>query len=276
MNAPLTAGQARHRLLLLSATRWLPVGLAFGLTTLLPLQRGLDLASVATILSAQGFVVLALELPTGGLADTLGRRPLLVLAAALAVVAGVVMLLASGFWAFLAAYVVQGVFRALDSGPLEAWYVDAAQADDPGVAVEQALSRAATVLGFAIAGGAAISGLLVVWHPFGPTSALVLPLGVATVLYAVHALLTAVLLREPPRGSAGTRSRRPVRGLASAVTDGVRLLGRAPVLRSLVLIEVFWSVGMIGFETFTPVRLAELVGGETRAGALFGPAAAAG
>lgn len=32
---------------------------------------------------------------------------------------------------------------------------------------------------------------------------------------------------------------------------------------------------MIAFETFTPVRLAELVGGEDRAGALYGPAAAA-
>jgi MFS family permease len=42
-----------------------------------------------------------------------------------------------------------------------------------------------------------------------------------------------------------------------------------------VLVEVFWSVGMIAFETLNPVRLAELVGGEDRAGALYGPAAAA-
>ena len=276
MSAPLTADQARRRLLLLSATRWLPVGLSFGLTTLIPLQRGLDLASVATILSVQGFVVLALELPTGGLADTLGRRPLLVLAAVLAVAAGVVVLLATGFWGFLAGYVVQGVFRALDSGPLEAWYVDTAQADDPEVAVEQALSRAASVLGFAIAGGAAVSGLLVAWHPFVRSSALLLPLAVATGLYAVHALLAAVLLHEPPRRRARAHPGRPVGGLVAAVTDGVRLLRHAPVLRALVLVEVFWSVGSIGVETFTPVRLAELVGGENRAGTLFGPAAAAG
>ena len=47
------------------------------------------------------------------------------------------------------------------------------------------------------------------------------------------------------------------------------------MLRSLVLVEVFWSVAMIAFETLNPVRLAELVGGEDRAGALYGPASAA-
>lgn len=71
----LPAAAAKRRLLLLTATRWLPVGLTFGLTTLLPLERGLGLAEVIAMLSVQGFVVLALELPTGGLADAVGRRP---------------------------------------------------------------------------------------------------------------------------------------------------------------------------------------------------------
>jgi hypothetical protein len=34
-----------------------------------------DLGDIGLILATQGFVVLALELPTGGLADALGRRP---------------------------------------------------------------------------------------------------------------------------------------------------------------------------------------------------------
>jgi MFS family permease len=47
------------------------------------------------------------------------------------------------------------------------------------------------------------------------------------------------------------------------------------VLRSLVLVEVFWSVAMIAFETLHPVRLAELVAGEERAGVIIGPVTAA-
>ena len=42
-----SAVAARRRLLLLTTTRWLPVGLVFGLTTLLPLERGLTVPEIA-------------------------------------------------------------------------------------------------------------------------------------------------------------------------------------------------------------------------------------
>ena len=57
--------------------------------------------------------------------------------------------------------------------------------------------------------------------------------------------------------------------------SGIQLVGTAPVLRSLVLVEVFWSVAMIAFETLHPIRLAELVGGEERASVIIGPVSAA-
>jgi Major Facilitator Superfamily len=274
----LSATSARRRLLLLTTTRWLPVGLAFGLTTLLPLERGLGLSEVAVMLSVQGFVVLALELPTGGLADAVGRRLLLVVAAVVAVVSGVVFLLASSLAAFAVAMLLQGVFRALDSGPLEAWYVDTAQADDPDVPVERALAQAGSVLGAAIAGGALISGGLVAWHPLADASALALPFLLATTLYAVHAGLLAVLVREPPgadRGRSVWSALSSAREAPKLVLGGLRTVRSAPVLRSLVLVELFWSVAMIAFETLNPVRLAELVGGEDQAAALYGPASAA-
>ena len=272
----LTARAARRRLLLLSATRWLPVGLTFGVTTLIPLQRGLDLAQLGVILSAQGFVVLALELPTGGLADALGRRPVLVLAAVVAVASGVVFVLAQQWWVFVVAFALQGIFRALDSGPLEAWFVDTARADDPDVAVEDTLSRAGTVVGVAIAGGALASGGLIAWHPYRGASALVLPYVVSIGLYVLHAVLTAILVSEPHRPPLRPAAAWAcVRATPAGVRDGLRTLASGRVLRSLVAVEVFWAVGMIGFETFTPIRLAELVGGEQRAGAIYGPAAAA-
>jgi hypothetical protein len=277
MTAP-SAASARRRLLLLTTTRWLPVGLGFGLTTLLPLERGLTLTQVAMMLSVQGFVVLGLELPTGGLADAVGRRPLLVVAAAVAVVSGALFLLASDLSTFAVAMLLQGVFRALDSGPLEAWYVDTAQADDPDVPVEAALTRAGSVLGVAIAGGALASGALVAWHPIGGTSALTLPYALATMLYALHAVLVTVLVREPPVEDRGRGLRSVLcaaREAPGVVLDGLRAVRSAPVLRSLVLVEVFWSVAMIAFETLNPARLAELVGGEDRAAALYGPASAA-
>ena len=160
---------------------------------------------------------------------------------------------------------------------MEAWYVDAAHAEDPTMPVERALARAGTVLGLAIAVGALVSGGLVAWAPAGGTSPLLLPFGLAIAVNVVHLVLTVVLVRETRPVTPGSRLRRvagSVRSVPRTVADGVGLLRTAPVLRSLVLVEVFWSVAMIAFETLNPVRLAELVGGEERAGVIIGPVSA--
>jgi predicted MFS family arabinose efflux permease len=278
VSTPLTATQARRVLLLLTFTRWFPIGLVIGVSALLPLERGMSVAQIGVIFAMQGVVVLGLELPTGGVADALGRRPVLIASTLVALVSGLVFVTAHTFGAFVVALLLQGVFRALDSGPLEAWYVDAAQADDPDVKVEEGLSRAATVLGLAIASGAVISGGLIAWDPVPFLTALETPYWISIVLIVVNLVATALLMREP---TAHLDSRGVQRALAAAkeaprvVTGGLRMLGTNRVLLALVLVEVFWSVGMIAFETFTPLRLAELVGGEARAGALMGPVSAA-
>ena len=75
---------------------------------------------------------------------------MLLASAFVALVSGILAFLnAQTFGMFIVAMLLQGVFRALDSGPLEAWYVDTAQADDPEVQVEDGLSRAGSVLGLA-------------------------------------------------------------------------------------------------------------------------------
>lgn len=272
---PVRAARARRTLLLLSATRWFPTGLIIGLTTLVMVERGLSLSEIGLVVSVQGLLVLGLELPTGGFADALGRRPVLIAAACFGVASAVVFLVAHTLAAFVLAAALQGAYRALDSGPLEAWYVDTAQAADPDARVEGALAQAGTVLGVAIAAGALLSGVIVAWHPVAMVDPLVPPLVVAVVGQVAHVLLVAVLVREP-RASSRRRGRvwRSVVATPAVVIDGLRTLGRAPVLRALVLVEVFWSVGMIGFEILLPVRLAQLVGGEQRAGALIGPVSA--
>lgn len=263
--------------MLLTALRWVPVGVTFGLTVLLPLERGLTLTEVGVLLSVQGFVVLGLELPTGGLADTFGRRPVLVVAGIIGVAATALFVVADGFVWFAAAILLQGVFRALDSGPLEAWFVDAATAAEPDYPLERTLSRAGTVLGLGIAGGALAGGGLVAWAPVPGWSPLVLPFLVALAGAIGSTLATAVLVREPPR-----RRHRATKPGAAASADrpaapvaAFRLLRRSPVLRALIAVEVFWAVAMVAFESLTPVRLAEVLGGEDAAGAVFGPASAA-
>jgi len=270
---------ARRVFLTLTVTRWFPVGLVVGLITLLALQRGLTVAQALTTSSVTGFVVFALELPTSGFADVFGRKPVYVVAALVNVAAAAVYLTAHSFWAFVLGAALMGVFRALDSGPLEAWYVDTVHAHDPGADVDRALSLQGMLLGAGIAGGALVSGALIWWHPLPGRPALVLPYVVYVVLNVVHVAAVLLLLREPRPSAEATgvaRAWASTKDAPVVVRDGLHLLRDNTVLRCIVLVEVFWSIAMVVFETFQPIRLSELVGGESEAGAIMGPVAAAG
>jgi MFS family permease len=285
----LAPAAARRVFLLLTATRWFPVGLVVPVTTLLPVERGLSVGQTLTLASLTGFMVFALELPTSGVADALGRRPVLVVSAAAQVAAATLFATAQSFAAFAVAALVTGVFRALDSGPLEAWFVDTVHATRPGADVDRTLSHQSTVLGIAIALGALASGGLVWWHPVAAWSALTLPYVVYAVLAVVHLVAVLVLLREEREvpthadARAAGRWRDRVRAAASsarrapaAVAGGLRLMRHSRVLRALLLVEVFWAAAMVVFESLMPIRLGEILGSEARAGALMGPVGSVG
>lgn len=280
----LTAHQVRRRYLALHALRWLPTGLLIPVTVLLMQERGLSLSQIGLAVATQGLVVLALELPTGGFADTLGRKPVLLVAAVVHLASLVLLVVADTFALFILGWILQGVFRALESGPLESWYVDAMLAADPRAEFERGLNLAGTVLGVTIGAGALLSGGLVALGPvgpigpfgplgqLGPVSALTLPVLVAAVLQVASLLALALLLVEdqPVRRGAGLRT--SVREVPQTIVDAVRLLRRSRILRALVAVELFWGFGMVTFEGLLPIRLSEVVGDADRAAALLGPA----
>jgi MFS family permease len=279
VSAVLSPAAARRVFLTLTFTRWFPVGLIVGAFTLWPLEQGLTISESLLAFSLLGFTVFALELPTSGFADAFGRRPVYVVAAGVNVVASAVVILADSFWTFAVAGALTGVFRALDSGPLEAWYVDTVHVTQPGADVDQTLAAQSTMLGGSIAVGSVLSGGLIAWGPLPTESALLLPLLVWAALNVAHLLLVVLLMREPRTHLDATGLRRAARSAREApvvIRDGLGLLGTNRVLRGIVLVEIFWSVAMVVFETFQPIRLAELVGGEEQAGALMGPVAAVG
>ncbi len=269
---------AKRVFLLLSTTRWLPVGFIVGIFTLVARERGLSIQQITLYMTAQGIMVFLLELPTSGFADALGRRPLLLMAGVVNIGAGLAFLLAQSFWQFALAAGLMGVYRALDSGPLEAWYVDTVHEREPGADVHRAMSAQGVLVGAGLGGGALVSGGLVAWHPFRESSALLLPIQVFVALCVVHLLATLFLLREAPRSDSRLRARlsESVRETPTVVRDGLHLVTRNRVLAGLVLVELFWVTGMMAYETLMPLRLSDLLGSEARAGAWMGPAAAGG
>ncbi|TDC51648.1 MFS transporter [Jiangella ureilytica] len=267
--------QARTRYLILLALRWLPSGMLLPVLTLLPLDRGLTLSELGLAAAAQGLVVFLLELPTGGLSDALGRRPVMIAAGLISLGGLALILTADSFLVFALAFAVQGVYRALDSGPLEAWYVDTVQAHDPDADISEGLSRGGTVAGIAIGGGALLAGGLVALGPVGSLEALAVPVVVAALFRVVSVLATMRLLVEPGRVTSWRASLAATREVPGVIGGSLRLLRASRILQSLVCIELFWGVGAIAYESLTPIRMAEVLDDVDRAGAIMGPAAAA-
>jgi len=278
----MTSSQALRVFLLLTVTRWLPTGFVLTAFTLIALERGLTVGQVGAFMALQGVIVFLLELPTSGLADTIGRKPVLLAASVFNILAGLVYAGAHSFWGFASAAMLMGAYRALDSGPLEAWYVDTLHESSPGLDPDRAMARQGTVAGLTMAVASLGSGALIAWHPFSDASALLLPIQVYVVLSVAHAVLVAMLMKEPPG-----RSRRsvdvPAFRLSAAfgetarvVRDGIRLLRTNRVLRGIVLVAVFWAFPTVVVEILQPVRFAELLGSQAASGAWMGPVAAVG
>ncbi|MEH1059212.1 MFS transporter [Micromonospora sp. CPCC 206171] len=271
----LSVRQVRFRYLTLYGLRWLPTGLMIPVMILLMQERGLSLSEIGLVSIAQGLVVLVLELPTGGLADALGRKPVLAAAWTLSLVSLGLFAVADSFALFFLVWALQGVYRALDSGPLESWYVDATLAADPKAEYEAGLGFAGTVAGVTIAAGALLSGGLIALGPVGPVSALTVPVLVAIALQAMALAALLLLLVEtgPAKGAGALRA--SMVEAPRMVGQAFGLLRRSRVLLALVAVELFWSFGMVTFESLLPVRLAEVVGHPERAAALLGPASSA-
>lgn len=241
---------------------------------LLPLERGLTVSQLGTAFALQGIVVLCLELPTGGFADAMGRKPVFIASAFFALVSYIVLAAADTMLLFAASAALAGVFRALDSGPLNAWYVDEAIAAGKKDEVAKGISGAASMIGLSIAAGAVIAGGIVAWDPIPGVEALAVPAWIAAALAIVQIVVTLLLMKED-RSMRAAKVMASVRATPGTIADGFRMLGRNRVLRALVAVELFWGFGMIAFETLMPIRLSELVSRGDSAGAIMGPVSAA-
>ena len=188
---------ARVRYVTLTALRWLPVGLLVPVYVRLMLASGLDLATVGTVMIVYTVTVIALEVPTGGLADTIGTRSVLVVGTLLAIAMYGGLLVADHAIAFVAIAVVHGAERALRSGPLEAWYVSDAVAHGRDDTVTRGVSLGAVAEAGALGVGALLAGLLPLLVP--DASILRLPIAVALGCEVAHLVLVWLLV--PPHVS---------------------------------------------------------------------------
>ena len=270
--APTNTQNVRRRFLVLRGLRWLPTGLLVPVLVLVLLDRGLSLAQLGVVFAGQGLMVLILELPTGGLADAIGRRTVLLAATVFEVAAFVLLISARSVPLLVLAAGLMGVYRALESGPLDSWYVDTAQAVDPDADIERGLSQAGIVTGLAIGIGALAASALVAFNPLPNVDPLVTPVIVAVALLVLEWVAIAMLMTEPPQQRSIGALKRAVSAVPTIVATAVGTVRRSTALIALVSVEFLWGLGIHSMESFTPVKLGEVLDSADRAAALLGPA----
>lgn len=208
--------------------------------SLVLLGRDVSLAQLPLALAVFSGVAVALEVPSGMLADRIGRKRTFVAAQAVYALAMLLLLFGRGMAMACAALAVNGVARALASGSLDALVVDACllEQGEAGLAGITARQGACKSAGLAV--GALLGGVL---NGFGGIEAALL----CAVALTVLALLGAAACT---RETGGRPAERPgLRSQLRAVAEACRESRRLPVLLAstalcgvlMMLVETYWQ-----------------------------------
>lgn len=255
---------------------WLAVSLPAAIGVLIVQSRGLSLAQIGVLLGVYSLTIVLLEVPTGGLADAIGRKPVAMLAYGCTALGALAYLYAFSFAGFLLAFIFNGVGRALSSGALDAWFIDSLHAADPDIDLQPPLARAGVftlaALGFGTLAGSAMP-LLFSRLPAEGT-ALLTPFTTTLIAsLAIHLLTlaaTITLVQEDRPQPTAADWRRAVRQVPQQIADAVDLSRRNATIRLLLAATLAGATGLISLELLWQPHFADLLHGSDGKSLYFG------
>ncbi|MEM9433761.1 MAG: MFS transporter [Pseudomonadota bacterium] len=136
------------------------MGLTVAVVALALTERGMDLFQISLLFGVYSLTTMATELPFGGLADSIGRKPVFLTAVVASLISLALFVSTSNFYVLALSFAFIGCGRALRSGTLDAWFVETFKAAAPNVDVQPALAKAQWANATGLAIGAVLSGLL--------------------------------------------------------------------------------------------------------------------
>jgi len=136
------------------------MGLTVAVVALALIDRGMDLFQISLLFGVYSVTTMATELPFGGLADTIGRKPVFLSAVVASVISLGLFLSSNDFLVLALSFAFIGFGRALRSGTLDAWFVENFRVLAPNVDIQPALAKAQWANAMGLAFGAICGGLL--------------------------------------------------------------------------------------------------------------------
>jgi MFS family permease len=274
----LTPDRLTRHFVLLRALRWLPIGLVLPFLVITPAARGLSLGAIGAVFAVHSAVAILLEIPSGALADALGRRRISLAGAGLTALSLLAFALAQSAPGFMASAALLAAGRALISGALEAWYVDSLRLLDPLAPLARGLSRGSAAEGIAMAIGSLVGGALVATSSpdagGGPFSGYGLAATGGAVAALAYLAAIAALVHEPPvaadrrASSIGYRTREVIATARAEATASV-------TVRIVFTTGVAFGVCLTAVELLWQPHLADMLTTASTGGLAFGALAAA-
>ena len=234
-----------------AATTTLAQSLIWGVNTLFLLSVGLDIFQVMLINAAYTVAQVIFEVPTGVVADTIGRRVSYLLAVAIILVSTLLYvgfgLAGYGLWPFAAASALLGIGYTFYTGAVDAWMVDALHSVGYEGRLEPIFARYGVMFGIFMLIGTTLGGLLGqidLWIPY-----------VARAVVLVPAFLLGLLVmrdlgfkgRPLTLGSFGGETRRIA---AEGVTYGLRDRVVRFIMFSSLVQGVFFMYGFYSWQKY--------------------------
>ena len=244
---------------------WLAVALPLPIFVLLLQARSINLLQIGIIMGIYSLSIVLLELPTGGLADAVGRKKVALLAYAVILCGSVVLFFAFSFWAALLGMVLYGIGRALSSGALDAWFVDSLQAADPEIALQPALAQAdiftLTALGIGTLLGGLLPGMFMMLPADG--TAVLTPLSTTLILSSllkVALLIVIIVGVHEKRPLAAQSWRKGITNVPAIMKDAYELTRSNNILKLLLSATLVGGLSLAAVETFWQPRFAAILG----------------
>jgi MFS family permease len=197
---------------------------------LILLQRGLSLVEISTIESVVIATIFLAEVPTGVLADRLGRKWAVMLSTVFLMLGELIFLFSTHYTQYLILAVFTGIGFAFGSGAIESLIYDSLPADNRSEHMTRAMGRYHAVgqVAFFLS---PIVGALILGELAADRVQVVIFL---TVMVLVVGVLISLTLREPPKTEATERQ-----SARAIFVSGLAELRQSPRLQRIVLLLVF-------------------------------------
>ncbi len=234
------------------------MGLTVAVVALALTDRGIDLFQISLLFGVYSLTTMTLELPFGGLADSIGRKPVYLTAVVASLISLALFLSTSDFYVLALSFAFIGFGRALRSGTLDAWFVETFKASAPDVDVQPALAKAQGANAIGLALGAILGGVLP--DVFGDVAERV-GLSVYDVSYVTSFgvmlgvfVFTMFAIAEAPRPRTGNALWDGFASVPSVIRDASGLALRHPTLSLLLASLAFFLMASNPVEVIWPTH----------------------